>query len=94
MFQTCKLITELISLRGYFFSSTECRNYSILNESTRNKNYRKDLSMCDKSGIGKKRQGSWKGTRWYRFKAPDFLRVHLNFQGPAKKFVALPGLDG
>ena len=91
IFLKCTWDTYLILLRGYFFSSIECRNYSILKERTRNINYRSYIGSC---GSGKR--GSWKGVRWYRFMAPAGKRlpVHLNFHIRAKEFLALTALDG
>ena len=77
--------------KKYFFTlvEIECSDYAVLNEDTRNKNYKKyngdthyDLAFCDKSSSSstnlRPTSPSWKGAGWYRFQAPAGTRMPEN----------------
>ena len=54
----------------------ECWDYKILNESTRNINYKRGVLKCDLYiGYADVKLGTWKGSGWYRFMGPAGTRM-------------------
>ena len=53
----------------------ECWNYNILNESTRNVNYKEGVRKSDRKGSEFESSPAWKGLGWYRFMGPAGTRM-------------------